>query len=290
MIVRVMKLFGGLTVLFLDKLASTVQSVFGIKKHGTCVVLYYHTVKQSLRTEFAEQMHWVQQHCKPIAINSLGRLQTGVHHVVVTFDDGFQSVIENGLPELTSRDIPSMIFVAPGWLGKSPCWPGVVDDLRVKERVIDTQQLKDLKLNPLVSIGSHCISHPCLPDLEEDQAREEIIGAKIQLEKILGDKIDTLSFPFGEFNEAHVEMAYQAGYKRVFSTFPELIRPERAGSYVVGRIAVEPTDWLLEFRLKALGAYRWIPLASTIKHGILSYIRNWTTSIVRKDNIIGYFL
>jgi hypothetical protein len=40
--------------------------------------------------------------------------------------------------------------------------------------------------------------------------------------------------------------------------------------FLSGRVKAEPTDWPLEFRLKLLGAYRWLPYAIKWKFMILS--------------------
>ena len=36
---------------------------------------------------------------------------------------------------------------------------------------------------------------------------------------------------------------------------------KRATEFVVGRVATDPGDWPIEFRLKLMGAYRWIAFA-----------------------------
>lgn len=43
-------------------------------------------------------------------------------------------------------------------------------------------------------------------------------------------------------------------------------------AYVTGRVKVEPDDWMLEFRLKICGAYRWLQLALSVKKAFLRSI------------------
>lgn len=272
MTVRLIKLAGSLVVCLFDLLTGFIRRGLGMKKIGTCVVLYYHVVTQKQRAMFARQMDWLEKHRKPVSINKLMELEAGVWYVAVTFDDGFQSVIENALPELDARDIPVTVFVPSGLLGHRPCWAGS------QEFVLDARQLRELNRHPLVSIGSHCISHPNLLHLNEHQAENEILGTKLQLEKILGEEIQALSFPFGAFAEPHVAMAREAAYSLVFTTLPELITEYNSRKFVVGRVRTDPTDWPMEFRLKALGAYRWLPWAFRIKRNMRSLFGN------RSDN------
>jgi hypothetical protein len=80
----------------------------------------------------------------------------------------------------------------------------------------------------------------------------------------LNQRITLFSFPYGEFNERLIQLCREAGYERVFTILP---KPAFADpqEFVTGRIAVNPTDWKLEFRLKILGAYQWFPAVSAWK-------------------------
>jgi hypothetical protein len=66
----------------------------------------------------------------------------------------------------------------------------------------------------------------------------------------------------------------QAGYRQAFSILPELSY-FNSEKFVKGRIKVYASDWRLEYRLKLLGAYRWMPKAFLIKRKIrLLFQRN----------------
>ncbi len=43
-------------------------------------------------------------------------------YVAITLDDGHVSFLENVLPELEKRNIPSTLFVVSAKLGESPDW------------------------------------------------------------------------------------------------------------------------------------------------------------------------
>jgi peptidoglycan/xylan/chitin deacetylase (PgdA/CDA1 family) len=98
----------------------------------------------------------------------------------------------------------------------------------------------------------------------------EIHQSKTCLESILGQEITLISFPHGSYNQQHVTMAREAGYERVFSILPSLAF-SRSDEYVTGRVRVDPDDWMLEFRLKICGAYRWLPLAFAAKKALLKH-------------------
>lgn len=119
----------------------------------------------------------------------------------------------------------------------------------------------------LVSLGSHTMNHVMLTSLDIEAAKKEIASSRINLEKMVNLPIRTFSFPYGAYNEALVESCRAAGYERVFTTDP-VFAFGKPDEFVVGRIAVDPTDWPLEFRLKIAGAYRWLKAASRFKQSI----------------------
>jgi peptidoglycan/xylan/chitin deacetylase (PgdA/CDA1 family) len=262
---RVIKLLGSAGVWLADQSISLAQMALKKKPKATCVVLYYHTVSPDHRMRFRSQMDILLKHCVPVSTKGISNLRPSVRHVAVTFDDGFRTVIENAIPELRARDIPVTIFVPPACLGKSPSWPGVEEDLETHEIVADLHELRQLKESQLVSIQSHCLTHSDLCRLDAKDAKHEIIQSKTLIEHGLKEKVESLSFPFGSFDSSHIEYARNAGYSRVFSTIPVRIRENDADRFVIGRVKVEPTDWTVEFYLKLLGAYRWLPFAFAVK-------------------------
>jgi hypothetical protein len=86
---------------------------------------------------------------------------------------------------------------------------------------------------------------------------------------VLNIDVSLFSFPYGSFNSTLVQLCRDAGYARVFTTLPFLAFG-KLEEFVSGRVTVEPTDWPIEFRLKILGSYRWLPLAITLKRQMRS--------------------
>jgi peptidoglycan/xylan/chitin deacetylase (PgdA/CDA1 family) len=254
-----MKLFVSILVRVVDYISVFSRRIIGAREKASCVVLYYHVVTKEHREMFARQMDDINRWAKPISIDNLDTLSNTGHHVAVTFDDGFQSILENVLPELAKRNIPITVYIPTGYLGQRPGWL-TNNDEDSGEVVMTADQLCMLN-GDLVSVGSHCVTHTSLLSLNEDEAKREISQSREFLTNHLKREINTLSFPHGAHDQKCVQLARLAGYKRVFSISPSMVRKE----YVVGRVRVDPTDWRLEFILKLLGAYRWLPLACSLK-------------------------
>ncbi len=242
--------------------ARFMRRLSGKEAPASCVILYYHSVPAEHRQRFARQMDKLARLTKPIKIDTTPVLSPGVKYSAVTFDDSFDNIFDNALPELFKRDIPATIFVAPDLLGqRAEWWPNGAPEQQ--EKISTAEKLR--RLPPaLTTIGSHTLSHPKLPLLETAEAERELSGSKARLEEMFKQEVKIFSFPYGAFNSKLVSLCKTAGYTRVFTTLPVMAFQEPA-EFVTGRVGVEPTDWPLEFHLKLVGAYQWLPYAFSIK-------------------------
>lgn len=68
-----------------------------------------------------------------------------------------------------------------------------------------------------IEFGSHTKSHPKLAELDPEEAREEMVGAKLEIEDRTGKAANFISYPFGSFNRQTQEIAREA-FKGAIST------------------------------------------------------------------------
>lgn len=254
---RIVRLSISLGVFCYSYARDAIRRLSGRRFRPTCVVLYYHSVPVEQRDRFARQMDTLVRLAKAIPADRMTPLPVCERCVAVTFDDAFESVLYNAVPELEKRKIPATIFVIAGLMGQAPGWEGY------PERTMTLKQLEQLPAD-LVTIGSHTLTHPDLPALSEQDARTELFESRLKLEKLLHREIKLFSFPFGAFQGEMIVWCQEAGYERVFTTLPHLALTDPA-EFVSGRVSVEPTDWPLEFYLKLCGAYSWLPWAFSMK-------------------------
>ena len=254
---RRLKLVISLLVRAWDILHDAALSLVGLQAPPRCVVLYYHEIPAAGRASFARQMDTLVSRTCAVPASFNGSLQPGRHYSVVTFDDGFVSTMENALPECHSRRIPATIFIPSGSLGRRPAWVTRTSSPAWNETVMTADQVRELKRFNLLTIGAHSITHPDFTTLAREQADRELRQSRADLEALSGKPVDLFSFPHGKFTPETLDLAKAAGYQRVFSVRP--IPVNRAPApYVVGRVSVSADDWPLEFKLKLMGAYRWM--------------------------------
>ena len=257
---RHLKLAISLLVRGYDLTRSTCLRLIGRRPQPVCVVLYYHAVPAEDRECFARQMDVLLKLARPLRANHAGKLEPGRHYAIVTFDDGFVSVKENAAPELARRKIPWTMFVPSGCLGQTPAWLRHAHPAAQHDRVLTREELRKLANDPLVTIGSHTVAHAHLVEVGPLRAAAELTDSKMELEDILERDVDQFSYPFGARTPALDTLAQALGYRRLFTTAPVVSRD--FSGLVTGRIGVDPEISLLEFRLKLLGAYRWLAMKS----------------------------
>ncbi len=89
-------------------------------------------------------------------------------------------------------------------------------------RPMTSGELKQFAANPLVTIGSHTITHPRLSLLDPRAQEIEMKQSKLQLESLLGKEIDLFSYPHGgktAFDLNAKQNAKQIGYQYAFAAY-----------------------------------------------------------------------
>jgi len=229
----------------------------------SCIILCFHSIKGSERIRFARQLDFIMKKARVIPIGSLELSSPYSRHVAITFDDAYLSALKYGATELVKRRLPFSIYIPSGCLGGMPAWLKGTGDTNEFESIATIADL--LAIPPeLVTLGSHTVNHVRLKELGEDAVWSEVKGSKGQLESLLGRKVDYFAFPYGDYDESLIKSCRKAGYKKVLTMKFETPYAAFDG-FAKGRIAVEPSDWMVEFRLKLAGSYAWMATASILK-------------------------
>ena len=229
----------------------------------SCILLYYHAVPPGTEAGLARQLDYLVKATTPVPLGFGGPFVPKVRYAIVTIDDAFRSAVERAVPELLKRRIPFAVFVPAGGLGRPPGWLEDPGRREASDSVATAEALRAIPPESVV-FGSHTISHPHLPRLAGDEARREILGSRRQLEALLGREVLYLSFPFGDFSPRDLDLCREAGYRQVLTSGyePAFSPPDR---FARGRIGVNPSDWMIEFKLKAAGDYAWMAPVSALK-------------------------
>lgn len=243
------------------------------KKKRQGIILLYHGIPKEYKVQFQKQLGMILKFSCPVPADYIKEKANRKRYVAITFDDGHRNIFQNVFPEIEKKKIPITLFIPTGFLDNHPGWYSKERDYDEGMHVMSTKELNEMNQSQFVTIGSHSITHSYLPDLEESEIKNEIFQSKKDLESILNESIHLFSFPHGEFNNNIVSFCKQTEYTNVYSILPVPIHFEK-DEFVRGRIDVDPWDWSLEFYLKLIGAYFWLPRAFDLKRRILHYLKS----------------
>jgi peptidoglycan/xylan/chitin deacetylase (PgdA/CDA1 family) len=105
-------------------------------------------------------------------------------------------------------------------------------------------EISELASDPLTTIGSHTSNHLPLSKLDENEARNEIVNSKDELEKKLNRPIKHFAFPFGSHVEAgprDYEIARTAGFDSITTTLHGYVRAGES-QYCLDRLFLSPLN------------------------------------------------
>lgn len=183
-------------------------------------------------------------------------------NVLVTFDDGYQSWIENCLPVLDSYDVKGLFFVCSGL-------PEVAGDISESAEYMEKNLLVAPK-QPLTwegakslienghTVGGHTKNHPNVAELSERLATKEIVDDKHALESRLGVELVDFAYPFGGrgyFNRFIAKVVYERGYHYSYTALSGFVDTPAKDSFFIPRVCLEKRQSLLTIKLWIKGGY-----------------------------------
>ena len=175
--------------------------------------------------------------------------------LVVTFDDGYRSVLERAKPILDRFDLPGTLFVPTDWPDRTApmTWPGIDQWLATPfEPQLDCLGWDELRAMAAEGweIGSHTCSHPTLPELSDAPLEDELVRSKAVMEERMGAPCTSLAYPYGRVDARVVAATERAGYEAA-CTIPRvrgLVRD--AGPLLWPRTPIHRVDDERRFRVK----------------------------------------
>jgi peptidoglycan/xylan/chitin deacetylase (PgdA/CDA1 family) len=128
--------------------------------------------------------------------------------VIISLDDGWSCGYFAAFQSLKAHNLTATYFVYPGGINAGN--PG---------GYLSWDQLREMA-DAGMEIAAHTMSHPYLTKMPADNAWQEICESKRMIEQRLARPVFSLAYPFGDYNDAIIEMTKRAGYLCGISTDP----------------------------------------------------------------------
>jgi peptidoglycan/xylan/chitin deacetylase (PgdA/CDA1 family) len=113
---------------------------------------------------------------------------------LITFDDGYRSILDYGLPELRLFGYPAVMFVPTAFIGGHNDFDA---DNEPQEAICDWEELRELERCG-VSVQSHGVSHRAFSTLSPTEQEQELLRSRATLEDGLGKPVEVFSYAYGD--------------------------------------------------------------------------------------------
>jgi peptidoglycan-N-acetylglucosamine deacetylase len=118
-------------------------------------------------------------------------------YVTTSWDDGHKLDLRMA-SELSAHGLPGTFYIAPS------CWE------IPEEKRLTVGELRELADG--FEIGGHTLTHPRLPTIPLDEARNEIVDGKSALEEMIGKPVTSFCYPYGAYGAEHPDLVRTAGF------------------------------------------------------------------------------
>ena len=218
-------------------------------------VLVYHHIEDPVTSEvsctpaqFSAQMEaLIRRGFTPLSLEQsrhflVGGLSTIAKPVLITFDDGYESLYEFALPVAQRLKIPMTVFVVTSRLGLKPQFTRYLSAPQIKEMADSGwfdfgTHTHDLHLNFLTLFSRfHSHPNPALKLLADDLA-----VSKACLEGITNRPVFALAWPYGKYNLDTMRVARTIGFALHFTSQNGVNEPG-VNPFGVKRIPVTSRD------------------------------------------------
>jgi glycosyltransferase involved in cell wall biosynthesis len=175
-----------------------------------------------------------------------GESQLPKRSLLLTFDDGYENVLTEGVPVLSTRGVPAVLFALTGKIGGENDWdePGQKGPLPL----LDEEGLRSLAAAG-VSIQSHGTTHRRVTELDGAELETELQGSRERLQSIGFNRPIAFAYPFGVWSPAAAAIVREAGYELAFTVQPGVIDKSQ-NPYALPRVEILAADSPRTVRIK----------------------------------------
>lgn len=164
--------------------------------------------------------------------------------VLLTFDDGYDSVLTEAAPILQAAGVPAVCYVCPGMLGRSSLWMAGAPDHQLMSAE-EVRRLPELG----ITVGGHGHDHTAMDSVAPAELALHTSQARLRLQELMGHQPRTFAYPYGAHDESARQAVRAAGFAAAFAVY------DGRGQWALPRVDVNSLDTPRTFALKLSPAY-----------------------------------
>ncbi|MXW07224.1 MAG: polysaccharide deacetylase family protein [Gammaproteobacteria bacterium] len=227
-------------------------------------VLMYHMISHQKRKakynklrvdpiEFDRQVNWLQANGWEFVFVSELENEPARKQVAITFDDGYRDNYLTADPILKKYGAKATLYLVTDRHDRD--WSSSKKEHHDDGELMAEPKLLDEDVAKMVGsqrweLGSHTVTHANLLRLDNNQCNIEIQQCRTELEETFGTRATSFAYPFGLFEDRHVELVKTLGFQFAVTTEQGISLDLDAERLKLKRVKVSGRDGLASFRLR----------------------------------------
>jgi len=195
--------------------------------------------------QFLSEVEWLHSH--GFHTINFGQLYAAMYHgyqlpprpVLLSFDDGYESVYFKVFPILKQYHDQATLFIVSGFTHDQP-------DRNKPFPTLTTSELQEMQQSGLVDIEDHTMTHHDLSTLSDAAAKQEVEGSAQILQQIVHHPMEFFCYPDGGYSERTVSFVQAAGYLLAVTQHQSYANPSQ-GPLLLHRLTILDTTTLQDF-------------------------------------------
>lgn len=227
-------------------------------------ILMYHMISHHKRKakynklrvdpiEFERQLRWLKDNGWEFVFVSELSTARESKQVALTFDDGYRDNYLAADPLLKKYAAKATLYLVSDrhdrdW-SSSKKEHHTDGELQAEPKLLD-KDVAQMLASQRWELGGHTVTHANLLKLDSEQCHKEVRQCRNDLEETFGVSVASFAYPFGLFEDRHVDIVNTVGFSFAVTTVQGISRNLAEERLQLKRVKVSGRDDLASFRLR----------------------------------------
>jgi len=232
------------------------------------VILIYHSIGGGAlsvaESQFLLQMQWLSEHAQVVTLDELlGAANPGGLRVVLSFDDGYETLYSKAMPEMAHFGFPGIVYLNSGYLSGDTHRPSEPALGHYPDEHFLLWSEADALLAAGWQVGGHGVEHLDLTTLDREQVVNQLLRCKHDIESHLRHPCEHFAYTWGHYNTQVRQDVVAVGYRSAVAGLHGPVRT-RSDRHALPRVDVRSEYGLDDFVAIVTGRWDFLRIKQSL--------------------------